>query len=181
MACCGLLLISLLVNLSRLFRSLNVKVPLTTIGFSPEGAAIYLGTENGKILVIDLRALDKPPKAVVVSETGNRIETISIQVRLYSHKVKLLADAYIPQKRLKPGTEGSAKAPAGSSSTAIAKSPPTRPRVGKVGAAKEAGTPSSTLKRAATTSNIETKKKVFSPVRDPHGNSGSTGDISGKF
>jgi protein NEDD1 len=71
-------------NLSRIFRSLNVKVPLTTIGFSPEGAAIYLGTENGKILVIDLRALDKPPKAVVVSETGNRIETISIQVRSYS-------------------------------------------------------------------------------------------------
>ena len=44
---------------------------------------------------------------------------------------------------------------------------------------KEASTPSSTLKRAATTSKIETKKKVFSPVRDPHGNSGSIGDISG--
>ena len=75
-----------LLAISRLFRSLNVKVPLTTIGFSPEGAAIYLGTENGKILVIDLRALDKPPKAVVVSETGNRLETISIQVKSYSQK-----------------------------------------------------------------------------------------------
>lgn len=83
MACCVLLFIILLL-MSRLFRTLNVKVPLTTIGFSPEGAAIYVGTENGKIMVIDLRALDKPPKAVVVSETGNRIETMSIQVRLHS-------------------------------------------------------------------------------------------------
>ena len=85
---------------------------------------------------------------------------------------------------MKSGTEGSTKTPTGSSAAANAKSPPGRPRVGKVGvasSAKEAGTPSSTLKRAATTSNIETKKKVFSPVRDPHGNSGSTGDISGKF
>ena len=85
---------------------------------------------------------------------------------------------------MKSGTEGSTKTPAGSSATGNAKSPPARPRAGKVGvasSAKEAGTPSSTLKRAATTSNIESKKKVFSPVRDPHGNSGSTGDISGKF
>ena len=72
----------------RLFRTLNVKVPLTAIGFSPEGAAIYLGTENGKIFVIDLRSLDKSPKAVVVSETGSRIETISIQVRLHSKLVQ---------------------------------------------------------------------------------------------
>ena len=85
---------------------------------------------------------------------------------------------------MKSGTEGSTKTPAGSSAAVTTKSPPARPRVGKGGvasSAKEAGTPSSTLKRAATTSNIDTKKKVFSPVRDPHGNSGSTGDISGKF
>ena len=86
---------------------------------------------------------------------------------------------------MKPGTEAT-KTPASSSSSAATntKSPPARPRAGKVGvasSAKEAGTPSSTLKRAATTSNIESKKKVFSPVRDPHGNSGSTGDISGKL
>ena len=58
-----------------------------------------MGTENGKILVIDLRALDKPPKAVVVSETGNRIETISIQVGLYSlTKLKQLADEDIHRR-----------------------------------------------------------------------------------
>jgi protein NEDD1 len=81
---------------------------------------------------------------------------------------------------LKSGSERSSKASAGSSAAVNTKSPPARPRVGKVGAAKEAGTPSPTLKRA-TTSNIETKKRVFSPIRDPHGNSGSTGDISGKL
>ena len=111
---------------------------------------------------------------------------------------------------MKSGTEGSTKTPAGSSAATTAKSPteplpsvrraasatvtqaakpkvapsPARPGVSKAGvapSAKEASTPSSTLKRAVTVSNIETKKKVFSPVRDPHGNSGSTGDISGKF
>jgi hypothetical protein len=111
---------------------------------------------------------------------------------------------------VKSGTEGSTKTPAGSSAATAAKSPteplpsvrraasttvtqaakskvalsPARPGVPKAGvifSAKETSTPSSALKRAATISNIETKKKVFSPVRDPHGNSGSTGDISGKF
>ena len=67
--------------LSSLFRTLNTKTALTAIEFSPEGAAIYLGTENGKLLVVDLRGLDKPPKAVVVSDTGRRVETISVQVR----------------------------------------------------------------------------------------------------
>jgi protein NEDD1 len=51
------------------------------LGFSPEGAAIYLGTDTGKILVIDLRALDKPPKTITVSESCSRIQTISVQVR----------------------------------------------------------------------------------------------------
>ncbi|KAF8163681.1 WD40-repeat-containing domain protein [Crassisporium funariophilum] len=179
-----------------LFRILNLKVPITTIGFSPEGAAIYLGTENGKILVVDLRALDKPPKAVVVSESGNRIETMSIQ------------------KKVKSGIEGSTRTPAGSAATTNTKTPsdalpstrrttsntvlqtarsaskavpsPARQRVTKpvvtaspvsrrvASSAKEGIAPSSTVKRATTTET----KKVFSPVRDPHGNSGSVGDIS---
>ena len=106
---------------------------------------------------------------------------------------------------MKSGTEGSTKTPAGYSAATTAKSPteplptvrraasttvtqaarpkvapsPARLRVSKAGAALS---PSATLKRAATTSNnIETKKRVFSPVRDPHGNSGSTGDISSKL
>lgn len=68
--------------LYRLIRTLNIKAPLTTIAFSPEGTAIFLGTQTGKILVVDLRSLDKLPKAVVVSEIGNAVQTISIQVCL---------------------------------------------------------------------------------------------------
>lgn len=65
----------------RLFRALNLKAALTSISFSPEGATIYLGTENGKLLVLDLRGLDKPPKSIVISENGARIGTMSVQVK----------------------------------------------------------------------------------------------------
>ena len=42
---------------------------------------MYAGTENGKFLVLDLRALDKPPKTITVSENGDQIIAISVQVR----------------------------------------------------------------------------------------------------
>lgn len=64
----------------RLFRTLSLKVPLTSLEFSPEGAAIYAGTENGKLFIVDLRALDKPPKTIIISDAGSRIETMSVQV-----------------------------------------------------------------------------------------------------
>lgn len=55
--------------------------PLTCLAFSAEGAALYAGTENGKFLLLDLRALDKPPKSITVSENGDQIIGIAIQVR----------------------------------------------------------------------------------------------------
>lgn len=67
---------------------------------------------------------------------------------------------------------------------------PARARIARVGSGasparrlptsmKEATKVSSPLvKRKA---EVEPKKKVFSPVRDPLGNSGSAGDISGMF
>lgn len=67
-------------------------MPLTALGFSPEGAAIYLGTNTGKLLVLDLRSLDKPAKPIILSNNGSRVETISVQVRthrLYSPYNKL--------------------------------------------------------------------------------------------
>ena len=64
-----------------LFRTLNLKMPLTSASFSPEGASLYFGTENGKLLTVDLRVLDKPPKCVSVGEGGHRIECISFQVK----------------------------------------------------------------------------------------------------
>ncbi|KAJ7273645.1 WD40-repeat-containing domain protein [Mycena haematopus] len=62
-----------------LFRTLNLKVPLTSAAFSPSGESIYFGTENGKLLILDLRALDKPPRAVIISERGCRVQTITVQ------------------------------------------------------------------------------------------------------
>jgi protein NEDD1 len=55
---------------------------LTSAAFSPSGESLYLGTENGKLLIMDLRALDKPPKAVVIGEGGHRIQTMTVQVRM---------------------------------------------------------------------------------------------------
>ena len=64
----------------RLFRTFNLKVPLTSLEFSAEGGAIYAGAENGKLIILDLRGLDKPPKTIIISDTGCRIETMSVQV-----------------------------------------------------------------------------------------------------
>ncbi|TFK92322.1 WD40 repeat-like protein [Polyporus arcularius HHB13444] len=65
-----------------LFRVIQMPAPLTCLSFSAEGAALYAGTENGKLLVLDLRALDKPPKSVTVSENGDQVIAISVQKKL---------------------------------------------------------------------------------------------------
>ncbi|KAI0723942.1 WD40-repeat-containing domain protein [Cerioporus squamosus] len=65
-----------------LFRMVHMPAPLTCLSFSAEGAALYAGTENGKLLVLDLRALDKPPKSVTVSENGDQVIAISVQKKL---------------------------------------------------------------------------------------------------
>ncbi|KAJ7219209.1 WD40-repeat-containing domain protein [Mycena pura] len=65
-----------------LFRTLSLKVPVTSVAFSPEGASMYLGTETGKLFIVDLRALDKPPKSVAVSESGCRVETMTVQKKM---------------------------------------------------------------------------------------------------
>ncbi|KAK7694029.1 hypothetical protein QCA50_003605 [Cerrena zonata] len=65
-----------------LFRTLSLRTPLSSVSFSPEGASIYAGTENGKILILDLRALDKPPKTITVSQAGERIVCVAVQRKL---------------------------------------------------------------------------------------------------
>ncbi len=65
-----------------------MKASLTTLDFSPEGGAIYVGTDDGKLLIVDLRSLDKPPKTIVLSEGGDPVRTINIQVRY--HPISLL-------------------------------------------------------------------------------------------
>lgn len=61
-------------------RTVNIKANLTALEFSPEGGSIYLGTDDGKLLVVDLRNLDKPAKVVIVSQIGDPIRTLNFQV-----------------------------------------------------------------------------------------------------
>jgi protein NEDD1 len=68
----------------RLFRTVPLDARLTSLVFSPEGAALYVGTDDGKLLILDLRALDKPPKEIVVNEGGQRVVCVAVQVRLAS-------------------------------------------------------------------------------------------------
>ncbi|OBZ69280.1 Protein NEDD1 [Grifola frondosa] len=64
-----------------LFKTLALPVPLTSLTFSPEGATIYVGTENGKLLVLDLRSLDKPPKSINVSDNGDKVISLCVQLK----------------------------------------------------------------------------------------------------
>lgn len=57
-----------------------LRITVTSLVFSPEGASLYAGTEDGKILMLDLRGLDKPPKCIIVSETGQKIVSMAVQV-----------------------------------------------------------------------------------------------------
>ncbi|KAI0784418.1 hypothetical protein C8Q75DRAFT_868447 [Abortiporus biennis] len=65
-----------------LFRTLNLRVPLTSLAFSAEGASIYAGTENGKLLILDLRALDKPPKSLSLCENDQPVISLAVQRKL---------------------------------------------------------------------------------------------------
>ncbi|KAI0333541.1 WD40 repeat-like protein [Cubamyces sp. BRFM 1775] len=65
-----------------LFRVVSMPAPITCLSFSAEGAAVFAGTENGKFMVLDLRALDKPPKSITISENGDRIVALCVQRKL---------------------------------------------------------------------------------------------------
>ena len=62
----------------------DVKTRVTSLAFSPEGAAIYVGTDGGNLLVVDLRSLGKPPKSISASGIGSRVECLVVQVRFLS-------------------------------------------------------------------------------------------------
>lgn len=58
----------------------DLKARVTSLVFSPEGAAMYIGTDSGNLLVVDLRSLEKPPKSISASGIGSRVECLAIQV-----------------------------------------------------------------------------------------------------
>ncbi|KAJ3762113.1 WD40-repeat-containing domain protein [Lentinula raphanica] len=99
-----------------LFRIINVKSPVASLSFSQEGASIYVGTEDGKLLILDLRALDKPPKCLVISDLGARLATMSVQVSIPGLMCWKSALS-ITQVKTKPAAEPLQKPVAASKST----------------------------------------------------------------
>ncbi|KAJ6547495.1 WD40-repeat-containing domain protein [Mycena capillaripes] len=167
-----------------LFRTFSFKVPLTSISFSPSGESIYLGTENGKLLILDLRALDKPPKAVVISESGCRVETMAVQ-----KKVKGSTDTGTKptiSTKVPASGEGTTRRP---SATVVPNGAPVKaiPKVGPSpakGRMARIGSGTSPVRRPSTLSALSPRvtssanPKIFSPVRDPRGNGTNVEDIS---
>ncbi|KAK0439556.1 WD40-repeat-containing domain protein [Armillaria borealis] len=163
-----------------LFRTLNLKVPLTSISFSPEGASIYVGTETGKFLILDLRALDKAPKSIAISESGCRVEAFCVQ-----RKVKGSPETKTNPSVAKATNDVVTNAgvrPASAAKSAAVSSPAPK-KVATVSTGRRE--PSAVRKSSGTSSPRKQSnagsatKKVFSPVRDPLGNSTSLNeDIS---
>lgn len=189
-----------------LFRTMNLKMPLTTATFSPEGAALYFGTENGKLLMVDLRALEKPPKCINIGEGGHRVECMSFQVSLISLSLPSILIPWDLQKKLKTGVESKGKMVASTSVKATEPLGTTtnatrRPLAIKVvsspgrahaKAGSSAGSPARLVRKTTTAPSIRkaatpvktpkpAEKRVFSPVRDPLNNSSGGDDISGSF
>jgi protein NEDD1 len=66
-------------HLFSLIRSFHYKVGVTSLLFSVDGTSLYIGTEDGKLLVQTLRSTD-PPKIIVMGEQGCRVEGLAITV-----------------------------------------------------------------------------------------------------
>lgn len=58
----------------------HLDVTVTSLTFSPEGGYIYVGTDDGKLLVLSLRDLDSGPKSVALGASGARVVTLAVQV-----------------------------------------------------------------------------------------------------
>ena len=56
---------------------------MTSLVFSVDGASLYIGTENGKLLLQTLRSVETP-KIIAVGEQGCRVEGLAITVCVIS-------------------------------------------------------------------------------------------------
>ncbi|KAF8559867.1 WD40 repeat-like protein [Imleria badia] len=139
-------------------KTVNVKTPLTCCAFTAEGAAIYLGTESGKLLILDLRSLEKEPKSFTIGDGTDPIKAINVQRKFKSHR----------------GDTASVKVK--SSSTGVTTSSPQRPASSTRTASTSSVVAGSGVKspvRVTVASKIRggggvtPKKKLFSPARTP--------------
>ncbi|KAF8582659.1 WD40 repeat-like protein [Ramaria rubella] len=66
------------------FKNLQLKVPVTSMLFTADGSSIALGTENGKVIIQDLRAMERDHRPLPVGDEGRgeRIIGLCIQRRI---------------------------------------------------------------------------------------------------
>ncbi|KAH7870958.1 WD40-repeat-containing domain protein [Lentinula edodes] len=145
-----------------LFRTINVKVPIASLSFSQEGASVYLGTENGKLLILDLRSLDKPPKSVVLSENGARLATMSVQAKSASETTKNPPATTKSTELSKP----TSRKPSATIAS-VNKPSPARRIVSVSSKGKEPARLTAGTERVSAAKEKEgVNKKVFSPLRN---------------
>ena len=65
-----------------IIRSFRYDVTVTSLLFSNDGATLYVGTEDGDLLVQTLRSTETP-KTITVGEQGCRVEGLAIAVRTW--------------------------------------------------------------------------------------------------
>jgi len=64
---------------NRLFKTIRSPESITSIIFSPDGAAIYIGMRDG-LRILNLRELDKEMKRISVAEVGEEVVCLAVQV-----------------------------------------------------------------------------------------------------
>ncbi|KAG1743416.1 WD40-repeat-containing domain protein [Suillus lakei] len=161
-----------------LFKTVLSPQPITSITFTPEGAAIYLGMRDG-LRILNLRELDKEMKRVSVGETGQGVVCFAVQKRL-----KTSASAVKPSVSNPSATSSPARARAKAASNARSPLRPVIaavPRKNGMSSIKAAigGTPK---KQDALESSTPTRRVsnrgAFSPLRNPISPRGGRGTDS---
>lgn len=62
-----------------ILKVVNLRRALTTLSFNADGGSLYLGTRDGMLLILDLRALEKEPKTIIVGDGKFPIRKIDVQ------------------------------------------------------------------------------------------------------
>lgn len=79
----------------KIIRSFDHETPLTSVTFSLDGATLYMGTVNGRLLVQSLRAATEPAKTVTISESGYPVLGLAVSVRAKSIAFCTLVHDYL--------------------------------------------------------------------------------------
>ncbi|KAH0827105.1 hypothetical protein J3R83DRAFT_4791 [Lanmaoa asiatica] len=139
-----------------ILKTVNVRSPLTCCAFTAEGAAIYLGTESGKLLILDLRSLEKEPKSFTIGDGGGPIKAVNIQGKTKSH---LTDTASMKVKSSSAAVVGPFPQRSASSTRAVS--------TGSVIAGPGVKSPVRVTVASKIRGGFTPKKKLFSPVRSP--------------